>query len=139
MTAAHGTNNRYVHPRLQCRCDACREAHTAYQRQYRAAQRIAIDELREAAQDSPPQATDEPQTPPVLLPHVWLQQFPGCPVMLGGRVMTSEGRAAGYQRGEGVGWLPLPIRFAPRTQEGLDQLFDQLIADANRALKGAAA
>jgi hypothetical protein len=78
--------------------------------------------------------------PVTLIPHVWVQRtIPGAATFLAGQVMTSDGRQAGYERGPGVGWLPLPIRFAPRTQEGLDQLFDQLIADANRAIKGAAA
>jgi hypothetical protein len=90
-----------------------------------------------AAENGPPDAADGPQTAPTLLPHVWVQNaIPDSPPVLAGQVMTSEGRPAGYQRGEGVGWLPVPIRFAPRTQEGLDQLFDQLWADAQRVEKG---
>jgi hypothetical protein len=91
-------------------------------------------------ENSPPEATDEPQDAPQLIPHVWVQNaIPDAPPVLAGQVMTTDGRPAGYIRGRNVGWLPLPIRFAPRTQEGLDQLFDQLLADAQRALKGAAA
>jgi hypothetical protein len=86
-----------------------------------------------------PETTDEPLDAPQLIPHVWVQNaIPNSPPVLAGQVMTSDGRPAGYVRGRNIGWLPLPTRYAPRTQEGLDQLFDQLIADANRAMKGAA-
>jgi len=33
---AHGSRARYGHRSLACRCDACTEANTAYQREYRA-------------------------------------------------------------------------------------------------------
>ncbi|MEV6712009.1 WhiB family transcriptional regulator [Lentzea sp. NPDC051208] len=42
---AHGTNSRYA--KHGCRCDICREAHTAYDRQRRArvrARRVQLDE-----------------------------------------------------------------------------------------------
>jgi hypothetical protein len=38
----HGTHSGYVH--LHCRCDDCREAERAYQRQYRAANRERLNE-----------------------------------------------------------------------------------------------
>lgn len=90
---------------------------------------------------SPPQATDGPQAASQPIPHVWVQPtLPGCPVVLAGQVMGSDGRPVKWKISSSH-WSTYelaPVRLAPRTQEGLDQLFDQLLADAERALKGAA-
>ena len=80
-------------------------------------------------------------TDPVsLIPHVWVQKCDPFPARLAGQLFTSDGRPAYY--GATVGdfhyFRLAPIWTQPRTQEGLDQLFDQLADDARRASKGAA-
>jgi len=79
--------------------------------------------------------------PVSLIPHVWVQPtFPGCPVVLAGQVLRTDGRPAGWKI-SGNHWSTIelaPVRLAPKTQEGLDQLFDQLLADARRAQGSAA-
>jgi hypothetical protein len=68
-----------------------------------------------------------------LIPHVWVQDTGIGPKLYAGQIMTSDGRQAGALSAVGHQPVHVPVRFAPLTPAGFDQLATQLADDIKAA------
>lgn len=138
MTATIPDSARLATPLMQrTLCPACRHYHReAMARRCFCCSEKPDDEAKptrkRASRARPPKPEPPPPLPPILIPHIWVQATGFGPAMYAGQIYGGDGRPARHKAGGN--FRPMPIRLAPLTEAGLEQLAALLQEDISRAL-----